>query len=294
MTLDQLETFVTIALEGGLRAASKVLHKTQPTLSTGIRNLEQELGVELLDRDSYRVKLSPAGETLYAHAIEVLEGVKKMRARASELTLGREPKLHLVIDHLCPMHFLLNILNRFSKTYPSTRLEMDFDILSGPELKLLAGESDIAVTPFLSKHGKFEFEEICEITVLPVASKDLIRAAKNSASFFSDYPQIVVKNPARNDEAVELAPSKEKNRWIVSDHMIKRELIINGFGWGHLEKASISKELADKSVAELKGVGLNSKKLPLYLVRALDRPFGPVAQDLWDYLKGEFETGVLA
>ena len=68
MILEQLETFIAIADQGGLRAASSILFKTQPTLSLSIKNLETELGVKLLDRTGYRVSLSQEGEKLYPEA----------------------------------------------------------------------------------------------------------------------------------------------------------------------------------------------------------------------------------
>ena len=163
MTLDQLETFVAIAKEGGLRAAAKVLHKTQPTLSSGIKNLEEEIGILLLDRSSYRVKLTAEGSSLYQKAQDILAQLEQFKIMAREYSMGREPKLSLAIDYLCPLQVLLKVLNKFAQSSSQTKLEMDFEVLAGSEDKLVNHEANIAITPFISMHSKVEFKNFpCE------------------------------------------------------------------------------------------------------------------------------------
>lgn len=289
MTLDQIETFVAIAQEGGLRAASKILYKTQPTLSTGIKNLEEELGVILLNRDNYRVQLTDAGEALYLKAQEILEHTKKFKSMAQEITMGKELKLNLAIDYLCPMRFLLKILSEYSKKCSTTKLEMDFEVLSGAENKILDNISNLAITPFISKHSKFEFEKICNIKIVPVVSKAQFKSKAPSLEQLLKLPQIVVRDSSKSDIRPDFGTSLEFKQWTVSDHSIKRELILNGFGWGHLEETSIDKELKSKKLIELKLKGINSKNMPLYIVRSISQPFGPVAMDLWKYIINEFK-----
>ncbi len=293
MTLDQLEIFITIASEGGLRAASKKLHKTQPTLSVGIKNLEEELGLKLLDRDSYRVKLTSEGESLLREAQSILSHVEKFQVKAREFSMGREPKLNLAIDYLCPLSLLLNVLNQFSQLTSQTKIEMDFEVLSGAQEKLLRGEANIAITPFITQHSKVEIKKICDVRIVPVVSKLVIKSANPKIEELLKLPQIVVRDSASKSSSKESSNASfgslnNARRWVVSDHMIKRELIINGFGWGHLEYASIEAELKSESLTELKVQGLKSTKLPLYLARSLTSPVGPSAGSLWDYLVDKF------
>ena len=64
VTLDQLLVLSKIAETGSFRAAAGVLHRAQSAVSYAIKNLEDELGVELLCRDQYRPTLTPAGEAV--------------------------------------------------------------------------------------------------------------------------------------------------------------------------------------------------------------------------------------
>ena len=72
MDFDQLRTFVEVARLGSFsRAAEKVL-RSQPAVSTQIRQLEQEYGQKLFDRSAKQVRLTPAGEVVLEYAKQLL------------------------------------------------------------------------------------------------------------------------------------------------------------------------------------------------------------------------------
>ena len=73
MELRQLRYFVEVGRLKSYSLASKSLYITQSTISQQIRKLEEELGVELLTRDTRHVALSDYGEEFYPHAVRILE-----------------------------------------------------------------------------------------------------------------------------------------------------------------------------------------------------------------------------
>jgi DNA-binding transcriptional LysR family regulator len=91
--------FVAVAQEGNVTRAAERLHISQPSLSTAIQRLEQQLGVELLARHGRRVAITPAGELLLhrgrdllEHAETVVEEVRRRdTAPAGRLRLGLSP-----------------------------------------------------------------------------------------------------------------------------------------------------------------------------------------------------------
>ena len=82
MELRHLRYFVVVAEELSFTAAAQRLHISQPPLSQQIRDLEVEVGTELLRRTSRRVELTPAGMAFLRHARAVLEQVGQAAEQA--------------------------------------------------------------------------------------------------------------------------------------------------------------------------------------------------------------------
>lgn len=68
MDLTQLEMFNAVASTGSITQAAQKVHRVPSNLTTRIRQLEADLGVELFIRENQRLRLSPAGHSFYAIA----------------------------------------------------------------------------------------------------------------------------------------------------------------------------------------------------------------------------------
>jgi LysR family transcriptional regulator, benzoate and cis,cis-muconate-responsive activator of ben and cat genes len=102
MELRHLRYFVAVAeTQNVLRASTQKLHVSQPAVSRQIRDLEDELGVQLFERTGKAVSLSDAGSLFLKEARSILErtdeAVRKLRAFAhggeTELHIGYTPAL---------------------------------------------------------------------------------------------------------------------------------------------------------------------------------------------------------
>ncbi|PKV95337.1 MULTISPECIES: LysR substrate-binding domain-containing protein [Amycolatopsis] len=93
MELRLLRYFVAVAEESHFGRAAERLRMAQPPLSRAIRHLEAELGVDLLERTTRRVALTPAGAAYLDEARAVLAAVDAARARARRVAEGREGRL---------------------------------------------------------------------------------------------------------------------------------------------------------------------------------------------------------
>lgn len=80
MEIRVLRYFLAVAREGNITGAARLLHLTQPTLSRQLRDLEEELGQQLLVRKSHRIELTPEGRILRKRAEEIIEMVDKTEA----------------------------------------------------------------------------------------------------------------------------------------------------------------------------------------------------------------------
>jgi LysR family transcriptional regulator, hca operon transcriptional activator len=92
MELRHLRYFVAVAEAGGLTgAAQRKLHTSQPSLSRQIRDLEEEVGVQLLTRRARGIELTPAGQTFLDHARLVLSQVDAAGEAARRVAHPNKP-----------------------------------------------------------------------------------------------------------------------------------------------------------------------------------------------------------
>src|SRR6476659_2027802 len=92
MELRHLRYFVAVAEAGSLtEAAQQRLHTSQPSLSRQIRDLENELGVQLLTRRAHGIELTPAGRTFLDHARLVLSQVDAASEAARRVAHPSKP-----------------------------------------------------------------------------------------------------------------------------------------------------------------------------------------------------------
>ena len=80
MELRHLRYFVAVAEEKSFNKAATRLFISQPPLSRQIKQLEDEVGVTLIDRENRPLKLTEAGEFFYDHAIQILKKSDDLRA----------------------------------------------------------------------------------------------------------------------------------------------------------------------------------------------------------------------
>ena len=122
-----LQEFRYIAAVSSLRhfgRAAEACHVSQPTLSSQIRKLEEELGVALFERTNKRVELTPAGERILEHANRILEEAGQIEAIAKAVRDPMRGPLRLgVIPTLAP-YLMPLILHSLQTEYPGLTVEL--------------------------------------------------------------------------------------------------------------------------------------------------------------------------
>src|SRR3954464_14934903 len=83
--LRHLRYFVAVAHERNFTRAAEALHIAQPPLSRQVQQLEDELGIDLIEDGSRPLRLTEAGRLFYEQAVQVLERVDEMKAMVGRL-----------------------------------------------------------------------------------------------------------------------------------------------------------------------------------------------------------------
>ena len=110
--------FLAIVEEGSMNRAAKVLHITQPTLSRQISQLEEELGVELFERQSRTLHLTTQGRLLARRAKELLELETKTLQELSSLQNDLHGELVIGAGEMEAMNPILDLVKQFQSLYP--------------------------------------------------------------------------------------------------------------------------------------------------------------------------------
>lgn len=133
MEFSQLRILQAVAEEGSVTRAAERLHRVPSNLSTRLRQLEEQLGVELFVRERQRLQLSPAGKVLLDYA----NRLSTLRDEAVAAVQGGQPAGDFVLGtmystaatHLPPL------LARYHQTYPAVNLQVQ----AAPSGELLEG-----------------------------------------------------------------------------------------------------------------------------------------------------------
>ncbi|MEV7394108.1 MULTISPECIES: LysR family transcriptional regulator [unclassified Streptomyces] len=143
MEMRELRAFVAVVEEGGLSAAARRLHVSQPALSQTISGLERQLGVKLLVRGSSGVKVTEAGTALVGEARAVLaRHDQALRVMAGYAGPGGGA-LRVGIPLELPSGLLDPALAELAEAYPETRVQARHLSTSDQLTALRAGELDV-------------------------------------------------------------------------------------------------------------------------------------------------------
>ena len=145
MTLTELRYVVALAEHRHFGRAAEACHVSQPTLSTQIRKLEEQLGIVLFERGSKQVTVTEVGQGIIAEARQVLAGIGRLRDLAGAAQARLSGPLRLgVIPTLCP-YLLPSLLAPLQASFPQLELGLAEDLTDTLLAKLLDYELDAAL-----------------------------------------------------------------------------------------------------------------------------------------------------
>ncbi len=122
MLLNQIEAFLTVAERRSVSEAASVLYVTQPALTTRIKNLERELGVDLFVRTPRGMRLTAEGRAFRSHAQRAVQSLAEGRQLLRELREGRVGELLVGAAPAISTYVLPLVLRRFQAAYPHVHL----------------------------------------------------------------------------------------------------------------------------------------------------------------------------
>lgn len=254
MNFQHITTFCTVISEGSMTAAAEKLFLTQPAVSQQIRNLEEELNVELLQRGSRQAKATSQGQILYDYARRIL--ALGQQARIAIQTMNVEVEGHFRIGTLnsLGLYIVSPIIGMFLKH--NSKLSVNLTYSDGESLvrAFEKNEIDIMILPDASIEYGMD-PKSAEKKMLMQDEMWLVGSTKDShlpedievqdltlkpfVNIMERYPHFEKELSATlKKKGVELKPVFET----VNVGTLKR-VLESGLGWGFLPAHSIRKHV---------------------------------------------------
>lgn len=274
-TLEQWQVLQAIVECGGYAQAAEALHRSQSSVSYMVAKLQEQLGVELLEIDGRRARLTKTGEALLRKARELLGASFQLEQLAQSLGEGWEPQVGIAVDSLFPVELLVQVLRDFEPLARNTRLNLEETVLSGSADALVENRVDLAITSHVPPG--FLGDALMDIEFVAVAHPCHPLHALGRALEIDDLSRnlhIVVRDSGS------MTPRDNSwltggQRWSVTNPATRLEMICNGLGFGWLAEHKIQAQLAAGLLKPLPLRVGQRRRLALSLIVAHPEAAGP-------------------
>lgn len=153
--LPDLALFVQIVEQGSFSAVARLTGTTPSAVSRSVSRLEREMGSKLLHRSTRKLRLSDAGKTVYAHALEMLEAARLAMDAAGSAQQVAQGKLTLSVPKAVGRFVIHPLMSEFLARFPQVDVCLR---LEDRYLDLIDDEIDLALrithSPSPGLHGK--------------------------------------------------------------------------------------------------------------------------------------------
>lgn len=183
MELRQLRYFVAIVDHGSLSRAAVVLHVAQPALTQQLRQLEEDLGAQLLHRSAQGVHSTDAGKVFYEHAQAILKQVADAR---TAVTHSARPSgaVTLGLPHSISGALALPLLTAARARYPDITLQLTEELTGNLAEQLKSGRVNLAVL--------FDDGQLTPFATTPLAEEALRFVCRADSPWFAGRDAITL------------------------------------------------------------------------------------------------------
>jgi len=202
----QLEYFLAVSKLNSFTLAANTLFVTQPTITTAIRSLEDELGIKLFDRSQKRICLTVEGEVFLTHVQHVMENVSTALSEMNDLKVLGRGFVRIVVSPLLMSNFFPSVYFSFKKEFPSLEIQIREESFRTAQKLLENDEVDFALLP----------------TPRNTLSVDLIKL------FSADFAIYINKShPSANSNNFVITDIKDEPLVLCSEDSFVQEMLIN-------------------------------------------------------------------
>ena len=289
--LDLLRLFGQVVEEQSFTLVARKLGISQPAVSNQMRALEEKLGVKLLYRKGKSFALTPEGETVYRHALHLIDEWTELMREIGGSERVMNGKVHIGASHI-PGEYLLPIyIASFRKLYPEIKFKLSIgDSLEMAE-KVLAHEVDFAVVGAVFDTEKLTSEFWLKDELGFVVSRDNIFSSRGNIELntLKENPMIMREVGSGHRRALEEALVKrglDLNEFNIALEVGSTEAVKNairsGIGYSFLSKYALN--AGDENDLVWANVEDFCIERGFYLLTRRNKPLTAIADEYYSYL----------
>ena len=301
-----LEDFVSLAETRSFSRSAQLRHVTQPAFSRRIQALEAWAGADLVDRSSYPTQLTPAGQTLYTQALELLQSLQNTRAMLRGHVSAGQDFIEFAVPHTLAFTFFPAWVASLRERFGPIKSRLMAINVHDAAMRLVEGGCDVLVAyhhpsqPLQLDPQRYDMVVLGQEHIAPYA-----KPSSDGHSVFA-FPG----TPERPVPYLGYAPGAYLGA--VTDEILKKSTLpihlsrvhetdmaeglkvmaVEGHGVAFLPRSAVRKELQARALVPVAFPGGSSLELTMevraYRARHAAHLQGPShAQDLWQFLMAQ-------
>jgi len=257
VTLRQLRTFKTVADLSSFSLAARQLRLSQPSISYQVKELEEAIGMPLLDRLGKKVQLTEAGSVLYSYARRALDVLDEASLALEEMNGIKRGNLRVGASTTVGIYLLPAALGAFKKLHPGLVISLEIGTRARVQEQVLLNELDLAVVGPALKDP--------DLAILPFISDELVVVAPANHKLASrrglalkdlqDQP-FVMREPASGsrselEKAARKAGAKLNVAMELGSNGAIKHAVESGLGLAVISRYACALELSSGRLVEL-------------------------------------------
>ncbi|PKR49687.1 LysR family transcriptional regulator [Thalassospira marina] len=192
MDVRTLRAFVEVVRQGGFSQAAKTVFVTQSAISKAVRQLEDEVGIPLLERIGHSSRMTAAGEVVYARALRILAEREDLLAELDEIRGLKRGALHLGLPPIGSNTLFAPVFAIYRKRFPGIDIRLVEQGSTRLEEMLESGDIELGASLLPTAQGFVAQPVRCEplVALLP-AGHDAAHKSRISFDDLADTPLIL-------------------------------------------------------------------------------------------------------
>lgn len=286
MDLWQLHIFCKVVENRSFSRAGQVVHLSQPTISSHIKDLETHFQCQLIDRLSTAAVPTPAGEILYGYARRLLSLKAEMASALSEF-LGSITG-HLTIGgSTIPGNYILpGLMGQFSAAYPGVRMSLVVEDTASIIRHVACGDMEVGVVGARAEDVRIDQDAFIEDEMALVVPAGHLLAKRSEVTLdeLQNTPFIIRESGSGTRQSFEArvrASGHSVDQLFVVAEMGSTEAVIQairgGLGVSILSKLAVREGCARGQLSVLSIIGIDLKR-HFYLTRHRQRTLSPTSR----------------